>query len=224
MILEALRQETLDTARALVRYGLVWMAGGTVCARDPETGYVVVTPSGLDYAGLSAADMVVTTLDMALVEGSFRPSVALNLWTAILRARPDVHGIVHTHSPYATAFSVVGTPIPIITETMANWFRQPIQVARYAHVEAEHFLTAPVEALGDGFAVLLGRHGPITVGANLAHALERAVTLEESAQIYVAARSIGAPQVFSAEEALASYEYYSNRYGQKGKQAHGNPA
>lgn len=214
MILEALRVEVLNAALALQSYGLVWMAGGTVCARDPETSHVVVTPSGLPYEDLSPADMVVTDMDMQVIDGAFRPSVALNLWISLLRARPDIHAIVHTHSPYATAFSVADMPIPIITETMADWFRQPIRVAPYAHVEDAHFLTAPVEALGDGFAVLLGRHGPITVGATLAHALERAVTLEEAAKTYTIARIIGTPVAFSEVEALASFEYYTNRYGQ----------
>ncbi len=217
MILEPLRQAVLDTAKALRAYGLVWMAGGTVCARDAGTGYVVVTPSGLDYDALAASDVIVADMDMHIVEGRLRPSVALNLWVAILRARPDVHAIVHTHSPFATAFSVVNQPIPVITETMADWFGQPVRVAPYAHVEDSHFLTAPVEALGDGFAVLLGRHGPITVGATLAHALERAVTLEESAKIYAIARTLGDPLIFTQAEAQASYEYYTQRYGQKGQ-------
>ncbi len=215
LIAETLRQEVLSAALALRAYGLVWMAGGTVCARDPETGHLVVTPSGLDYGELTPADMVVTTLDMRVVDGALRPSVALNLWAAIFRARPDVHAIVHTHSPYATAFSVTGDPVPIVTETMANWFGQPIRVAEYAHVEADHFLTAPLEALGDGFAVLLGRHGPITVGQTLAHALERAVTLEEAAKTYAITRIIGQPRTFTEDEAQASFEYYTRRYGQR---------
>lgn len=217
MILEALRRAVLDTAKALRAYGLVWMAGGTVCARDRETGYVVVTPSGLDYEALATSDIIVADMDMHIVEGHLRPSVALNLWVAILRARSDVHAIVHTHSPFATAFSVVNQPIPVITETMADWFGQPVCVAPYAHVEDSRFLTTPVEALGDGFAVLLGRHGPITVGKTLAHALERAVTLEESAKIYAIARTLGNPLIFTQAEARASHEYYTQRYGQKGQ-------
>ena len=214
MLLETLRTEVLDTALALKKYGLVWMAGGTVCARDPESGQIVVTPSGLAYEDLGPGDMIVVDLDLNLIEGEYRPSVATNLWTAILRKRPDIHAVVHSHSPYASAFSVVNQPIPIVTETMANWFGQPIQVARYAHLEDDHFVSAPLEALGDGFAVLLGQHGPITVGKNLHQALERAVTLEEAAKTYVVARDIGEPLVFTTEQARRSYDYYHNRYGQ----------
>jgi len=215
MILEELRAHVLQTARLLPKYNLVWMAGGTVCARDPQTGYVVVTPSGLDYERLTPDDMTVTDMEMNLVEGKFRPSVALNLWIGFMRARTELNAIVHTHSPYATAFSVAYQPIPVITETMANWFGQPVQVTRYLSVEDSEFPTLPVKVMGNGYAVLLGNHGPITVGKTLEHALERAVTLEEAARTYSIARTINVPVTLTEEQARASFDYYHNRYGQK---------
>lgn len=216
MILEELRAHVLQTALLLPKYNLVWMAGGTVCARDPETGYVVVTPSGLDYERLAPDDMIVTDMDMNLIEGKFRPSVALNLWTGFMRARPDeIFAVVHTHSSHATAFSVVHQPIPVITETMADWFGQPVPVTRYLSVEDPEFPTLPVQVMGNGYAVLLGNHGPITVGKTLEHALERAVTLEEAARTYSIACSIGKPVTLTAEQATASFDYYHHRYGQK---------
>jgi L-ribulose-5-phosphate 4-epimerase len=215
MILEELRRNVLNTANLLPKYGLVWMAGGTVCARDLETGYIVVTPSGMPYENLVPEDMIVTDLDMNVVEGNYRPSVALNLWTNFFRARPELHGLVHTHSPYATAFSVVNKPIPIITETMADWFGQPIPCAPYLSVEAANFATLPIEVMGDGYAVQLGQHGVITLGKTLAHALERAVTLEEAARTFFVAKVLGDPLIFSDEQAKASFDYYHNRYGQR---------
>ena len=211
---EALRNEVLQAALSLRKFGLVWMAGGTVCARDPESGLIAVTPSGMDYTDLKPEDIPLVDIDMNVIAGAFRPSVATNLWTAMMKARPEINAIVHTHSPYATAFSVIDQPIPIITETQADWFGQPVQVARYAHIEDDHFLTAPVEALGDGFGVLLGQHGPITVGATLHEALERAVTLEEAAKTYFVAKVIGQPMTFTPAQSQASFDYYQNRYGQ----------
>lgn len=210
-----LREEVLATARRLPEFGLVWMAGGTVCARDRATGHVITTPSGLKYDQLTPDDMVVVDMDLRVIEGRHRPSVATNLWIEIFKRREDVHAIVHTHSPYATAFSVINEPIPIITETQANWFRQPIQIAPYAHVEDPHFVTAPADALGDGYAVLLGQHGPVVVGENLAEALERAVTLEETAKTCSIARILGRPIPFTEEQANRSYDYYTKRYGQQ---------
>lgn len=216
MILEELRTRVLQTALLLPKYNLVWMAGGTVCARDPQTGYVVVTPSGLDYERLTPGDMTVTDMDLNLIDGRFRPSVALNLWTGFMRARPDeIFAVVHTHSSHATAFSVVHHSIPVITETMADWFGQPVPVTRYLSVEDPEFPILPVEVMGEGYAVLLGNHGPITVGRTLEHALERAVTLEEAARTYSIACMIGKPATLTEEQATASFDYYHNRYGQK---------
>lgn len=216
MILEELRTQVLRTALLLPKYSLVWMAGGTVCARDPQTGYVVVTPSGLDYERLTPDDMTVTDMDMNLIEGRFRPSVALNLWIGFMRARPDeIYAVVHTHSPHATAFSVIHQPVPVITETMADWFGQPVPVTRYLSVEDPEFPTLPVAVMGNGYAVLLGNHGPITVGRTLEHALERAVTLEEAARTYSIACPIGKPVILTDEQATACFDYYHNRYGQK---------
>jgi L-ribulose-5-phosphate 4-epimerase len=216
MLLEDLRTQVLDAALLLPKYGLVWMAGGTVCARDPQTGYVVVTPSGLDYQRLKPDDMIVTDMDMNLVEGKYRPSVALDLWIDFMRARPDeIYAVVHTHSPYATAFSVVHESIPVITETMADWFGQPVLVTRYLSVEDSEFPTLPVQVMGGGYAVLLGNHGPITVGKTLSQALERAVTLEEAARTYSIAKTIGVPSALREDQARASFDYYHHRYGQK---------
>lgn len=217
MMLEDLRRNVLDTANLLPKYGLVWMAGGTVCARDPGTGHVVVTPSGMPYENLRPDDMIVTDLDMNVIEGKYRPSVALNLWTGILRARPGLHGVVHTHSPYATAFSVANQPIPVITETMADWFGQDIPCAPYLSVEDPDFANLPIQVMGTGYAVLLGQHGVITLGKTLAHALERAVTLEEAARTFFVAKVIGSPLILSPEQARNSFDYYHNRYGQPGK-------
>lgn len=215
MILAELRAKVLHTANLLPKYGLVWMAGGTVCARDPESGRVVVTPSGLPYDNLAPDDMIVTDMQMQVVEGKYRPSVALNLWTGILAARPDVHAIIHTHSPYATAFSVINQPMPVVTETMADWFGAPVPVSPYLHVEDPNFVSLPIEILGSGYAVLLGNHGPIVLGETLERGLERAVTLEEAARTYSIACTLGSPVALSAQQAQASFEYYHHRYGQK---------
>lgn len=217
IICEELRIEVIKTANLLPVYDLVWMAGGTACARDPETGYIVVTPSGMAYSDLSPEDMIIVDINMQVIQGEFRPSVATNLWIEIFKTRPDVNAIIHTHSPHASAFSVINEPIPIITETQADWFGQPIKVAPYAHLEDDHFVSAPLEALGDGYAFLFGQHGPVTVGKNLTHALERAVTLEEAAKTYAIAKTLGKPMHFTDDQANRSFDYYMNRYGQKPK-------
>lgn len=213
-LLKELRSQVIEVANMLPEFGLVWMAGGTICARDPETGYVVVTPSGMSYKSLTYDDIIVTDMELNVVEGKHRPSVALNLWTGFFKARKDLNAVVHTHSPFATAFSVIGEAIPIITETQANWFGQPVPVTPYLAVDDDRFSSLPIELLGDGFAVLLGQHGVITLGANLLDALERAVTLEEAARTYSISKTIGNPLIFSKDMSKKSFNYYHHKYGQ----------
>ena len=213
-LLKELRSQVIEVANMLPEFGLVWMAGGTICARDPETGYVVVTPSGMSYKSLTYDDIIVTDMELNVVEGKHRPSVALNLWTGFFKARKDLNAVVHTHSPFATAFSVIGEAIPIITETQANWFGQTVPVTPYLAVDDDRFSSLPIELLGDGFAVLLGQHGVITLGANLLDALERAVTLEEAARTYSISKTIGNPLIFSKDMSKKSFNYYHHKYGQ----------
>ena len=118
---------------------------------------------------------------------------------------------------YASAWRKLLTlrPDAILTATMPVGQEGVPVEARYAHIEDNHFTTAPVEALGDGYAVMLGQHGPITVGENLHHAMERAVTLEEAAKTYFVARGIGEVKEFTSAQSQASFDYYQNRYGQR---------
>jgi len=213
--LEELRNDVLETARALAKFGLVWMAGGTAAARDAESGLVAMTPSGLAYDGLNAADIVLVDLEGKVFDGHYKPSCASELWLRFFRKRLDLNALVHTHSCYATAFAVADQNMPVITETQADWFGAPIPIAQYTHVEDEAFLTAPVNALGDGFGVLLGRHGVLTFGKNLHDALERAITLEEAAKTYAMACLLGKPHIFTREEASRSFDFYQHRYGQE---------
>jgi ribulose-5-phosphate 4-epimerase/fuculose-1-phosphate aldolase len=215
VLLRKLREKVLEIGKLLPVYDLVWMAGGTACARDPETGFVVVTPSGIPWKDLSPEDLVVVNMEEKVLQGRYRPSVATTLWIEIYRKRPDINGIIHTHSPYATAFSVVHKSLPVITETQANWFGGPVPVTRYLAIEDEEFISLPTALLGEGYAVLLGNHGPITVGETLEHALERAVTLEEAAKMYHIAKTIGTPAELPVDVAAAAFDYYHRRYGQK---------
>jgi L-ribulose-5-phosphate 4-epimerase len=215
ILLKELREQVLETGNLLPVYNLVWMAGGTACARDPESGLIVVTPSGIPWKDLRPADLVVIDSDMKIIQGTYRPSVATTLWVEIYNKRPDINAIIHTHSPYATAFSVVHRQLPVITETQANWFGTPVPVTPYIPIEDEEFVTLPAAMLGEGYAVMLGNHGPITVGATLEHALERAVTLEETAKMYFISKTIGSPVELSEEKARAAFDYYHKRYGQK---------
>ena len=119
MTLEALRQEVWKCNLELPKNGLVKMTSGNVSARDPETGLVVIKPSGYSYEDLTPADMVIVNLAGEVIEGHLKPSVDTATHLYVYRHRPDVFGVAHTHSPYATSFAALGQPIPACLTTTA---------------------------------------------------------------------------------------------------------
>ena len=172
MLLQSLREELYQLHLELPKNDLVKWTGGNVSARDPETGYVVIKPSGVRYEVLKPADMVIVDLDSNIIEGDLKPSSDTASHLYIYRQRPDVGGIVHTHSPYATAFAAVGKPIPVYLTAMADEFGGPIPCGGFALIGSEAIGKVVVESIGDSCAVLLKNHGVFTVGANATAAVK----------------------------------------------------
>ena len=128
-MLEQLKNEIYELHMQLPKNDMVRWTGGNISARDPESGLVVIKPSGVLYEKLRPEDHVVVKLDGEIVEGSLKPSSDTASHLYIYRRRPDVNGIVHTHSAYATAFATVGKPIPVYLTAMADEFGGPIPCA-----------------------------------------------------------------------------------------------
>ena len=112
MLLDDLRAIACHLNAELPRHNLVAWTSGNVSARDPETGFVVIKPSGIRYEDLTPESMVVVDLDGKVVEGKYKPSSDTLAHVYVYRHRPDVNGVVHTHSTFATAWAAVGKPIP----------------------------------------------------------------------------------------------------------------
>jgi L-fuculose-phosphate aldolase len=173
-----------------------------VSARD-GADRIVVTPANLDYDELTERDLVVVDGSGTVLEGERRSTSELPLHLAIYAARADVAAIVHTHSPLATAFSVVRRPIPAthyVIATLVAPGRDTIPVAEYATFGTPELASNAVAALGDDHAVLLASHGAIAVGGDLATAFVRAERIEELAMLAWRAESIGAPTLLDAAE------------------------
>jgi L-fuculose-phosphate aldolase len=166
----ALREELVVTLRRMVAGGLVLGAAGNASARAGEL--VAVSPSSLPYDTLQPEDVCLVTADGELLEGP-RPSVELPMHLAVLATRPDVGAVVHTHSPYATALSLVGGSVP---------------VGEAAPSGTPELGEAVLVAAGDGHTVVVRGHGPVCFGTDLADALARAFALEENARIRALAR------------------------------------
>jgi L-ribulose-5-phosphate 4-epimerase len=193
-MLEKLKQEVLVANLDLVKNGLVILTWGNVSAIDRETGLVVIKPSGVSYDDMKAEDMVVVDLDGNIVEGDLRPSSDTPTHLSIYRNFPEVGGVVHTHSTYATAWSQAGLSIPNIGTTHADTFHQAIPCTD--EMSKEQIETAYEAATGDVIAeafagmnpmhtpaVLVKHHGPFTWGKNAANAVYNAVVLEEVARM-----------------------------------------
>src|SRR5512135_1320627 len=119
-MLEKLREELWQLHMELPKNNLTTWTGGNVSARDPETGYVIHKPSGVRYENLRPEMLVITDLDGKIIEGNLKPSSDTASHLYIYRHRPDVGGVVHTHSRYATAFAALGRPIPVYLTAMAD--------------------------------------------------------------------------------------------------------
>ena len=214
-MLEALRQVVWEVNQELPRQRLVTMTSGNASGRDPETGLVVIKPSGVRYEQMRPEDLVVVDLEGRVVEGRWRPSVDTATHLYIYRHRPDVGGIVHTHSPYATSFAALGEPIPVVLTAIADEFGGPIPCAPYAPVGGDAIGRAVVEHIGSSPAVLLKHHGVFTVGPDPWAALKAAVMVEDVAKTVHLAMLRGRPEPLPPEEVRRAHEAYRTKYGQR---------
>ena len=148
MRLEALRHELLDLHVELPRNNLVVWTGGNISVRDPETGLVVIKPSGVRYQDLTVGSMIVVDLDGRVVEGALQPSSDTASHLYVYRHRPDVFGVVHTHSRFATAFAAVGRSIPVYLTAQADEFGGEIPCAGFALIGDEAIGKLVVDGIG----------------------------------------------------------------------------
>lgn len=214
MRLEALRQELVRLHAELPRHELVVWTGGNVSARDPETGLVAIKPSGVRYDDLTAASMVILDLDGTVVEGSLNPSSDTASHLYIYRHRPDVNGVVHTHSRFATAFAAVGRPIPVYLTGQADEFGGEIPCAGFAFIGDDSIGSLVVAGIGRSPAILLKNHGVFTVGPSAEAAVKAAVMVEDIAATVWAALQIGTPEVLDDEVVERLHRRYTTVYGQ----------
>lgn len=213
-MLDALKVELHKLHLMLPAEGLVTWTSGNVSARDPETGLVVIKPSGVMYEDLRPEDHVVLDLEGNVVEGTLKPSSDTASHLYIYRHRPDVNGIVHTHSPYATAFAALGKPIPVYLTAIADEFGQAIPCAGFALIGGEEIGKQVVDNIGSCAAVLLKNHGVFTVGKSARAAVKAAVMVEDIAKTVHLALQLGQPDEIPQEDVEKLHHRYTHVYGQ----------
>jgi L-ribulose-5-phosphate 4-epimerase len=213
-MLEHLKEEVYKLHLELPKNNLVVWTTGNVSARDPESGLVVIKPSGVRYDELRPEDHVVVNLQGDVVEGDLKPSSDTASHLYIYRHREDVNGVVHTHSPYATAFAAVGQPIPVYLTEMGDEFGCPIPCAGFALIGDEEIGRLVVEHIGSSPAVLLKRHGVFTVGPTAEAAVKAAVMTENVARTVWLALQLGQPEEIPPEDVARLHHRYTHVYGQ----------
>lgn len=213
-MLEELKRELVELHLELPRNHLVVWTGGNVSARERGTDLVVIKASGIRYEEMGPQHMVVVDMDGKVVEGKFKPSSDVFSHLYIYKHRPDVFGVVHTHSRYATAFAAVGKSIPCVLTAMGDEFGGAIPCAGFALVGDEAIGKEVVENIGGSPAVLLKNHGVFTVGKDARAAVKAAVMTEDVAATVWMAMQIGEPQPIAPEDVKKLHDRYMNVYGQ----------
>jgi L-ribulose-5-phosphate 4-epimerase len=214
-MLEELRYEVWRLHLELPKNHLVTWTSGNVSARDLQTGLVVIKPSGVRYDDLRPEQLVVMDVDGRVIEGTLKPSSDAATHLYIYRHRPDVRGIVHTHSPYATAFAAVGKPIPVYLTAIADEFGGPIPVGGLAMIGGEEIGREVVRSIGGSCAILMKNHGVFTIGASAEAAVKAAVMVEDVARTVYLALTLGQPEEIPADLVARLHRRYTQEYGQQ---------
>jgi len=215
--LNEIRDQVCALHSELLRWGLVAWTAGNVSARVPGENLMVIKPSGVSYEDLTPASMIVTDLDGNLVEGDLSPSSDTAAHAYVYRAMPEVGGVVHTHSPYATAWAAVGEPIPCAITAMADEFGAEIPVGPFALIGNDDIGKGIVATLSGhrSPAVLMRSHGVFTIGKTAKAAVKAAVMCEDVARTLHLARQLGPVRPLPQPDIDALHARYQNVYGQQ---------
>ena len=215
-VVDTLRAEVARLHAELPRWGLVVWTAGNVSARVPGRDLLVIKPSGVGYDELAPETMVVTDLHGTLVDGDHAPSSDTAAHAYVYRHRPDVGGVVHTHSTYATAWAARGEAIPCVLTMMGDEFGGEIPVGPFALIGDDSVGRGIVDTLRAhrSPAVLMQNHGVFTIGKDAKAAVKAAVMCEEVARTVHIARQLGEPLAIAPADVDALYDRYQNVYGQ----------
>ena len=231
-MLEKLKEKVWKANLLLPKYGLVTFTWGNVSEIDRESGLIVIKPSGVEYETMQAEDMVVVDLEGNVVEGSLRPSSDTPSHIELYKAFPNIGGIVHTHSRYATLFAQAEMDMPCFGTTHADYFYGAVPVTR--HLTPEEIASAYEKNTGlviaETFskreidpdatpAVFVRKHGPFTWGKDAMKAVENAAVLEETAAMSYLTLTLN-PRVEAADKSIMDKHYFRKHgknayYGQK---------
>ena len=231
-MLETLKEQVFRANLDLVKHGLVIFTWGNVSAIDRASGLVVIKPSGVSYDDMKAEDMVVVDLQGNKVEGDLNPSSDTATHVELYNRFPNIGGVVHTHSPWATSWAQAGRSIPCYGTTHADYFYGDIpctrilseeEIERAYEIETGKVIIETIEKRGikaiEVPGIIVASHGPFTWGKTPEEAVHNAVVLEEVAKMAYYTKSIN-PGIKQADKYLQDKHYLRKHganayYGQK---------
>ncbi|VBB07569.1 Hypothetical protein LUCI_2834 [Lucifera butyrica] len=215
MLLDEQRRKVIEIALTAQREKLIALTFGNFSSRDKETGYICITPSGMDYKTLVPEDIVVVDVNCNVIDGKRKPSIETPLHCATYRKRSDVSGVAHTHSVFATAWASCGCSIPVVVAELAALIGGPVECAPYAPMGTVELAEVVTDHLKDRHAVLMANHGALAVGPDIDTAYCNAVVVEEGAKIAFYSKMIGNAQVIPGDECVCLRRAVLEKYGQK---------
>ena len=208
-----LKEEVVRWAKELTLRNLTVGTGGNVSCLELSTGYMLITPSGMEYLALQTEDLVVMDLNGRVVEGRWKPSSEWRMHAEVYKQRPEIQALVHAHSTYATAVSCLQQELPAI-HYMVALAGKSVPCAPYATFGSEELAKRACETMAEGRAVLLANHGIVTAAESLSTAFRILEEIEQVARLYCITKSMGNPVVLSEEEMQKMQQLFRS-YGQK---------
>lgn len=205
----------VESGKRMLHKGLTVETWGNLSIRDPETGLIYLTPSAMPYDTLTDEDIVVMRPDGTVAEGYRKPTVEVGMHLGILRTRPEVNAVIHTHPIYSQVFAVLRRPIPPVIDEAAQALGGTVFPAEYALPGTPALAENVLKALGEhGNACLLANHGAVCLGETMDQAFRVCTVLEMTARIYQMALAVGQPCVLPDDLVEYMRDFAKNHYGQ----------
>ncbi|MBP3873976.1 MAG: class II aldolase/adducin family protein [Lachnospiraceae bacterium] len=209
------REKIVESGIRILHSGLTVETWGNISLRDPDTGLIYMTPSGMPYDTLAPEDVVVMDSGFRIVEGVRKPSIESGMHIRIMNERSDVNAIIHTHPVDSQIFACLHRDIPPVIDEAAQILEGTVRCAHYALPGSDELAENVVSALGKGAACLMANHGAVCVGGDIDRAFRVCTVLEMTARIYYKALCIGDPKPIDDDKVAYMVDFVRNRYGQR---------
>jgi L-fuculose-phosphate aldolase len=213
MLLREEREQVVAYSKKLLTTNLVKESGGNISLSNADKTMMAVTPSGVVYDIMKPEDIVVLDMTGEKIEGDLIPTSEIAFHLALQRLRSDIHAVVHTHSPYATAVACLGWELPPI-HYLIGFAGEKVPLAPYSTYGTKELSDNICSVIGESNAVLMANHGLVSVGNNLDLAFTTAEMVEYVAHLYLLTKSVGDPVILNHQQITAVIEKLKN-YGQK---------